>query len=105
MEIADKQKDACIKLLSFSRLINPYIGDALSDLLAVEAILHSLNMSVEQWDALYEPFPNMLSKIKVSDRTMFKTTDAERSLTEPLGLQAKINAVFNVGSLERATVR
>jgi phosphoacetylglucosamine mutase len=96
---------ACQKLVSFSRLLNPYVGDALADLLAIESILWNMNMSIGQWDSLYEPLPNKMVKIRVSDRSRFKTMDAERILIEPVGVQAQMDALLDRSSLERATVR
>ena len=106
LDISDVQRASCLKLLSFSKLINPYVGDALSDLLAVEAILYDLKMTVSQWDLLYEPLPNKTAKIQVKDRTRFKTTNAERLLVEPQGIQAKMDALLDMKNpLERAFVR
>ena len=98
-------RQAARQLRQFANLINPYVGDALTDLLAVEVILENLNWSLSQWDSLYEPLPNKMTKLYVKDRSAFKTTDAERILVEPAGIQAKINAFFTKDSMERATVR
>lgn len=91
-------------LLSFFSIINMYVGDALADLLAIEAILAVKKMSIAAWDGLFTELPNRMLKVIVEDRFLYKTTDAERVLVEPQGLQEKINKLFR-GPLERATVR
>ena len=91
-------------LLSFFSIINMYVGDALADLLAIEAILAVKKMSIASWDGLFTELPNRMLKVIVEDRFLYKTTDAERVLVEPQGLQEKINKLFR-GPLERATVR
>lgn len=37
--------------------------------------------------------PNRLVRVEVGDRNLFKTTDAERKLVEPQGLQEQIDAL------------
>ncbi|TXT13304.1 hypothetical protein VHUM_00671 [Vanrija humicola] len=91
-------QDRAIKhLLALSQLINQAVGDALSDLLLVEVVLAHRGWSAEEWDAGYEDLPNRLVKVEVPDRHIFHTTDAERKLTSPAGLQARIDeAVLKV---------
>lgn len=78
-------------LQQFTKLINQVVGDAISDLLAVLIIVHYLKLSPQDWDQQYTDLPNKLTKIIVPDRTVFKTTNAERTLIEPKGLQQKID--------------
>jgi hypothetical protein len=49
-------------LRAFSALINPHVGDAITDALGVLGVLCSLGWTPEQWDALYEDLPNSLDK-------------------------------------------
>jgi phosphoacetylglucosamine mutase len=89
-----------------SDLINQTVGDALSDMLMVEAILANRNMTVEHWQAnFYQPLPNRLLKVKVKDRSQFRTTDADRKLVEPVGLQAQIEQLYRSVAGGRAFVR
>ena len=47
-----------------ARLVNQTVGDALSDLLAVEAVLNLLNWTMEDWANIYSDYPNRLMKVK-----------------------------------------
>jgi phosphoacetylglucosamine mutase len=49
--------------------------------------------------------PNRLTKVLVPDRLIFKTTNAERTLVEPKGLQHQIDAAVAQFSRGRAFVR
>lgn len=46
------------------------VGDALSDMLAVDAVLRRLRWGVGAWDALYEDLPSRQTKLPVADRTV-----------------------------------
>ncbi|PVV03080.1 hypothetical protein BB560_002445 [Smittium megazygosporum] len=90
------QKLALEKLLSFHDVINEAIGDAMSGLLLVQAILLSRKWNLEYWDQMYNDMPNKLLKVKVANRHIFETTNAEQTLVSPAGLQNVIeNLVCN----------
>lgn len=74
-------------------LINQAVGDALSDMLLVEVVLAHKHWTPNEWLATYTDLPNRLLKVKVADRGMFETTDAERKLVKPAGIQAQIDDV------------
>lgn len=74
-------------------MINETVGDALSDLLLVEVILAHKGWGPKEWDSTYTDLPNRLVRVEVKDRTVFKTTDAERKLLEPTGVQEKIDGL------------
>lgn len=99
------QKSAIDSLLALSDLINQTVGDALSDLLLVLAILTIKDLSPSDWDSSYTDLPNRLSKVEVKDRTLFSTTDAERRLVSPPELQPKIDALVQKFSQGRSFVR
>lgn len=103
--IAVEKKEALQRVLNLPELINQAVGDALSDMLAVEAILLRKNWSIVDWDNMYQDRPNRLATQKVGDRSRFKTTDAERQLTEPIGLQDRINAEVKKFPNARSFVR
>ncbi|CAG8702110.1 11200_t:CDS:10, partial [Gigaspora rosea] len=86
-----KQEKAIKKLQALTELINQTVGDALSDLLFVEAILINRQWTFHQWDSAYTDLPNRLVKVVVENRQIFKTTNAEQTLVEPKGLQEKID--------------
>lgn len=83
--------EGAVEFAAFLDLINSTVGDAISDMLAVEAILCSKGWHIKQWDAMYEDLPNRLRKVSVADRNLIKTTDAERRVVTPEGLQDKID--------------
>lgn len=100
-----EQNSACKKLLLFSGLINQTVGDAISDLLAVLVVLEDLKISPKDWNSAYTDLPNKLAKVLVKDRNIFKTTNAERTCVEPVGLQAKIDEVVSKYEGGRSFVR
>lgn len=64
---SDAEKlQALVCLKSVIDLINPTVGDAISDMLAVEGILSYMEYSLEKWDQLYDELPNRQIKIKVT---------------------------------------
>lgn len=94
-ESKNEQEAESIKLLQeFTKLINQTVGDAISDLLVILIILKYLNYKPKDWNQSYTDLPNRLIKVIVPDRTIYKTTNAERSLLEPKGLQDKIDALI-----------
>ncbi|SCU79641.1 LANO_0A06986g1_1 [Lachancea nothofagi CBS 11611] len=92
-------------LSSFSKLINQTVGDAISDMLGVLAVLSILKWSPQKWDQEYTDLPNKLIKVLVPDRTVFKTTNAERQLVSPVGLQDQIDALVAKFDTARSFVR
>lgn len=99
------QKNAIKNLIALSEVINQAVGDALSDLLLVEVVLAHRGYGAEEWDESYEDLPNRLVKVEVPDRSIFLTTDAERKLTSPAGLQALIDEAVSKVELGRSFVR
>ena len=81
------------------------MGDALSDMLLVEAILAHKSWGPKEWDSTYTDLPNRLVRVVVSDRSKFKTTDQERKLVEPKGLQERIDGLMVKYMEGRAFVR
>lgn len=93
-----ESQTAIRNLLALSRLINQAVGDALSDMLLVETVLAHRGWNAGEWDAAYEDLPNRLVKVEVPDRFLFRTTDAERRLVSPEGLQRAVEGA--VGKVE-----
>lgn len=102
---SEDEAEAISVLQQFTKLINQTVGDAISDLLCVLAVLRYLQLSPEQWNQAYTDLPNKLVKVVVNDRTIFKTTNQERTLVEPAGLQAQIDAAVDKVSKGRSFVR
>lgn len=87
------------------RLINQTVGDAISDMLAVLAVLSILQWSPARWGKEFTDLPNLLVKVIVSDRSKFVTTDQERKLVSPAGLQDKIDEAVAKFNSARSFVR
>lgn len=99
------QKAAAKKLLSTIDVINESVGDAISDLLLTEIILHDLDWDISDWDSMYVDFPNRQLKIKVPDRNVLTTTDAARKCVKPEGLQEAIDNLVSKYEQARSFVR
>lgn len=103
--LTDSQRQAAKCLLNFIDLINETVGDAISDMLVVESILHSRGWSIEDWDNIYQDLPNRQIKVLVEDRKVIKTADAERKCIEPPNLQESIDNLVAQYRNGRAFVR
>ncbi|XP_034622013.1 phosphoacetylglucosamine mutase isoform X4 [Trachemys scripta elegans] len=105
-EEKENQKREAAKMLENTiDLINQTVGDAISDMLVIEAILALKGLTVQQWDAIYTDLPNRQLKVKIADRRVIDTTDAERRAVTPPGLQEKIDELVKKYSVSRAFVR
>lgn len=105
LDLTNEASIALKTLLLFSKLINQTVGDAISDMLGVLAILSILKMKPKDWDNEYHDLPNLLIKVTVPDRSIFKTIDAERKLVTPEGLQLQIDQVVSKFDKARSFVR
>ncbi|KAB1275281.1 Phosphoacetylglucosamine mutase [Camelus dromedarius] len=104
-ELEDKKSKAAKMLENVIDLFNQATGDAISDMLVIEAVLALKGLTIQQWDALYTDLPNRQLKVKVADRQVISTTDAERQVVKPPGLQEAINDLVKKYKLSRAFVR
>jgi len=87
------------------KLINQTVGDAISDLLLVEAVLAHKGYTALEWDNVYIDLPNRLLKVVVPDRNIFATEDAERRLVQPEGMQKMVDEIVRKYEGGRAFVR
>ncbi|XP_022135971.1 phosphoacetylglucosamine mutase [Momordica charantia] len=87
-----EEESAARRLLAVSKLVNQAVGDALSGLLLVEAILRYKNWSIHKWSELYQDLPSRQLKVKVVDRTAVEMTNAETEVVKPPGIQEAINS-------------
>ncbi|XP_008942913.1 PREDICTED: phosphoacetylglucosamine mutase [Merops nubicus] len=101
----DKKREAAKVLEHMIDLINQTVGDAISDMLVIEAILALKGLTVQQWDAIYTDLPNRLLKVQVADRRVIATGDAERRALTPAGLQEELDGLVGKYRLARAFVR
>lgn len=89
----------------FSQLINQTVGDAISDMLGVLAVLSISQWTPQKWNEEFSDLPNRLTKVVVPDRSLFMTTDQERRLVKPAGLQLHIDKVVARFKQGRSFVR
>ena len=80
------------KLRALLKISNVYVGDAISNLLMIEAVLRDRDWSVDTFSKMYEEFPNKMFKAVVMDRTKFKTQWDESRLIALIGLQDLIDS-------------
>jgi phosphoacetylglucosamine mutase len=89
-------------------LLNPAVGDAITDLLAVEVVRASLGLdTLAAWrSALYVPLPCATTKMLVPDRTaVVVDADDEAILREPASLVAALASIDVSHSARRFFVR
>ena len=87
-----EEKEEAKKLKAFLSLSNMTVGDAIANMLMLEAIMADLDMSIQDLNSLYEENPSRNFKAVVKDRTKFKVIWDESELTQPKELQEFINA-------------
>ena len=80
------------KLRALLRISNVYVGDAISNLLMIEAVLRDRDWSIDTFSEMYQEFPNKMYKAVVENRVNFKTQWDESRLIDPLPLQDLIDA-------------
>ena len=100
-----EERLAVRQIHAFINIINETVGDAIADILATEAVLYSLRLNLEEWLNLYDDLPQRQLKVVIRDRTMIKTTDAERRCVAPAHLQDRIEELVSRYQSGRAFVR
>ncbi|XP_054258516.1 phosphoacetylglucosamine mutase [Macrosteles quadrilineatus] len=103
--LSDTAVAAAEKLAYIVDMTNETVGDALSDLLLVETVLHSRGWDIQDWLHMYTDLPYRLVKVKVKDRTVITTTDAARRCVTPVGLQEEIDKFISDHPKGRSFVR
>jgi len=89
------------------KLINPAVGDALSDLLFVDLLLRHFGWTLDDWATkLYTDLPSRQLKVKVQDRSIIVCNDNETQALAPPALQPALDqAMRTLGGPARAFVR
>mmetsp|Transcript_27495 Transcript_27495/g.41613 ORF Transcript_27495/g.41613 Transcript_27495/m.41613 type:complete len:576 (-) Transcript_27495:44-1771(-) len=93
----DASSKALTRLALLPKLINQAVGDALSDLLLVDAILTLQNHTLASWSSLYTDLPSKQSKVTVPDRTMIVMNYNETACVAPAALQQDLNICMKQG--------
>lgn len=83
------------RLRLLPKLVNQAVGDALSDLLIVDAILYLNGWDLQRWSGLYNDMPSRQCKVKVKDRSIISTNSNETETTSPESLQPALQAAMN----------
>ena len=102
-----KGKNAGAKdILAVAAVINEAVGDAISDILLVEAALIKCGFSsLRDWSNMYQDLPSKQVKATVKDRSVIVTEDAERKVAKPEGLQQIIDSLVSKYPQGRSFVR
>ncbi|KAL7690055.1 putative phosphoglucosamine mutase, bacterial type, phosphoacetylglucosamine mutase [Plasmopara halstedii] len=91
----ERKKLALSQLLAASQLVNQATGDAICDLLFVEALLIQKNWSIADWDAIYLDLPSRQTKIKVTDRDVVKSDEEDDTkVLTPENLRTALDGVL-----------
>jgi len=93
------------RLALLPSLVNQAVGDALSDLLLVDAILTLKQWNIDTWNNLYEDLPSRQCKVKVEDRSMIKTNENETRAISPDTLQPALDEAMEKFMGSRCFVR
>ena len=76
-------------------LVNQSVGDAMSDMMLVDAILYLRGWDLSTWAKLYSDMPSKQAKVKVADRTVISTNDNETAATSPVALQTALQSAMD----------
>lgn len=101
----ESERKTAGKIRAIVDMINQSVGDALSDMLLVETILHEKGWDLRDWERCYQNLPCKQLKVKVKDRSVITTTDADRKCVTPEGLQTRIDELVSQYSKGRCFVR
>lgn len=94
------------RLLGLAMLLNQATGDAIADLLAVDAVLRVLQFpSFAKWSLLYSDLPSRQEKVKCLDRSAVEVNEDETRCVQPAELQAALDAAVQRVQGGRAFVR
>jgi phosphoacetylglucosamine mutase len=104
-KVAALAKTTCPALEILPRLINPAVGDAVSDLLLVDALLKHYRWTLKEWNALYTDLPSRQLKISVKDRSVVKCNDNETKCIAPITLQPALEQLMSMTKNSRTFCR
>ncbi|XP_011501168.1 PREDICTED: phosphoacetylglucosamine mutase [Ceratosolen solmsi marchali] len=99
------QRKAAQTLSYVIDVVNQTVGDAISDMLLVELILHAKGWDIVTWKKSYSDLPNKQVKIEVQDRNAIITTNEERCCIKPKELQKEIDKIVTKYEKGRSFVR
>ena len=89
----------------FLSMFNRTIGDSLSALICIESCLRFLNMSIDDFYNIYNEYPAVNVKVKISNKSIFKPNDDETRLVSPIDMQEKIDEIVSKYECGRSFIR
>jgi len=98
-------ESALVKLRALGEVVNQAVGDALSGILVVEAILSHYQWQLKDWAGLYTDVPSRQLKVQVKDRNVIETMNAETRVKTPAALQSRIDESVGLYESGRSFVR
>ncbi|CAL7951289.1 unnamed protein product [Xylocopa violacea] len=105
LELSANERAAASKLLNVIDVINQTVGDAFSDMLLVETILHAKGWNIAEWEGMYKDLPNKQLTVRVSNKNVIRTTNAGKQCVTPEGLQCEIDKIVSQYKRGRSFVR
>lgn len=101
------EQRACRRLWAMSQILSQCIGDGLADMMMVEAILLRKKWTIQDWDQhMYTDRASAQLTVRVKDKSVLQTADADRVCIAPEGLQDAIDQVVGwTDPCRRAFVR
>jgi len=99
----DRANVALRRLRALPALVNQSVGDAMSDMLLVDAILFLRGWDLSTWAKLYVDMPSKQAKVKVADRTVISTNDNETAATAPAALQAALQSAMDATASQESS--
>jgi phosphoacetylglucosamine mutase len=100
-----EQHLALMRLLAMSKLLHPTVGDAIADMLMVEACLYCNQWNIANWQCMYRQRPSRQQKVTVKNPQLIKTVPDETRAVAPEGLQQQIDEFVRKYDSSRAFVR
>lgn len=105
IQLSEEEKVASRKLKAMIDIINETVGDAFSDMLLVETILHARGWNIVDWEGTYNDLPCKQLKVSVKDRKVITTTYEEKRCLTPINLQDEIDEIVTKYQKGRAFIR
>ncbi|VDM95583.1 unnamed protein product [Thelazia callipaeda] len=99
------QKIGVRRLLCLAKLLNTVVGDAMTDLLAVEMILRHYDWTMENWSSLYKELPSVQRKLQINGGSRIQVSADETICVKPKRLQETIDFIVGKYTDGRSFVR
>lgn len=101
----ETEDPATFGLLTLLEMMNQTVGDAVSNILLVEAVLRIKDWSLQDWLELYTPLPSKTISVPIENKAVLVVDPTETVCLEPEGLQEQIDAIVARDPKGRAFVR